>query len=71
MKDNRIDSYIAKSEDFAKPVLNHLRELVHCACPDVVETMKWIFPHFDYKGIMCAMTSFKQPSNESACRRAT
>lgn len=60
MKDNRIDSYIARSEDFAKPVLNHLRKLVHKACPGVTETMKWSFPHFDYKGIMCAMASFKQ-----------
>jgi uncharacterized protein YdeI (YjbR/CyaY-like superfamily) len=27
----------------------------------VVETMKWSFPHFDYKGMMmCSMASFKQ-----------
>ena len=60
MKDKRIDSYIAKSQDFAKPVLSHLRELVHQACPDVTETMKWSFPHFDYKGMMCSMASFRQ-----------
>jgi uncharacterized protein YdeI (YjbR/CyaY-like superfamily) len=59
-KDPRIDAYISKSADFAKPVLNHLRALVHKACPDVEETMKWSFPHFDYKGIMCSMASFKQ-----------
>ncbi len=59
-KDKRIDAYIAKSADFAKPILNHLRELVHKACPDVEETMKWSFPHFDYKGaMMCSMAAFK------------
>lgn len=60
-KDKRIDAYVAKSADFAKPILDHIRELVHKACPDVEETMKWSFPHFDYKGtMMCSMASFKQ-----------
>ncbi len=59
-KDARVDAYIAKSADFAIPVLHHLRELVHKACPHVEETMKWSFPHFDYKGIMCSMAAFKQ-----------
>lgn len=60
-KDKRIDDYIAKSADFAKPILKHFRELVHKTCPDVEETMKWSFPHFDYKGsMMCSMASFKQ-----------
>src|SRR5882762_1256489 len=59
-KDPRLDDYIAKSADFAKPILNHLRKLVHAACPEVEETMKWSFPHFDYKGMMCSMASFKQ-----------
>jgi len=59
-RDKRVDEYIAKSADFAKPILNHLRELVHKACPDAEETMKWSFPHFDYKGMMmCSMASFK------------
>ena len=38
-KDPRIDGYIAKAADFAKPVLNHIRKLVHAACPDVEETI--------------------------------
>ena len=60
-RDKRIDTYILKSADFAVPILNHLRELVHVACPEVEETMKWSFPHFDYKGeMMCSMASFKQ-----------
>lgn len=58
--DNRIDAYISKSAVFAQPVLQHLRELIHKACPDVQETMKWSFPHFDYKGTICSMAAFKQ-----------
>jgi len=58
--DPRVDAYIEKSADFAKPVLLHIRKLVHTACPDVTETMKWSFPHFDYKGMLCSMASFKQ-----------
>ncbi|MDQ7816508.1 MAG: DUF1801 domain-containing protein [Melioribacteraceae bacterium] len=49
-RDPLIDSYIAKSQEFAKPILEHLRELVHKSCPEAEETIKWGFPHFDYKG---------------------
>jgi uncharacterized protein YdeI (YjbR/CyaY-like superfamily) len=59
-RDSRVDSYITKSADFAKPILNHLRETVHAACPDVEEAMKWSFPHFMYKGMLCSMASFKE-----------
>ena len=59
-KDPRIDAYINKSAPFAQPILQHLRELIHQACPEVEETMKWSFPHFDYKGVMCSMAAFKQ-----------
>ena len=60
-KEKAIDTYIIKSADFAIPILNHIRELVHAACPDVEEKMKWSFPHFDYRGeMMCSMAAFKQ-----------
>lgn len=60
-KEKLIDSYIEKSADFAKPILLHLRELVHKTCPAVEEKIKWGFPHFDYKGeMMCNMAAFKQ-----------
>jgi uncharacterized protein YdeI (YjbR/CyaY-like superfamily) len=58
--DPRIDAYIDKAADFAKPILNHIRTLVHQASPDVSETIKWGFPHFDYKGTICSMAAFKQ-----------
>lgn len=56
-----IDAYIAKSADFAKPILNHIRDLVHKTCPDAEEKMKWSMPFFDYKGeMLCHMAAFKQ-----------
>jgi len=59
-KDPRINAYIEKSADFAKPILKHLRKVVHAGCPEVKETIKWSMPHFDYKGVMCGMAAFKE-----------
>jgi len=58
-RDPRIDAYIKKAQPFAKPILTHLRSVVHDACPGVQETLKWGVPHFDYKGIFCGMAAFK------------
>ncbi|WP_215226530.1 YdeI/OmpD-associated family protein [Echinicola shivajiensis] len=58
--DKRIDSYINKSQTFAEPILRHLRALVHQACPEVEETIKWGMPHFMYRDeILCSMAGFK------------
>ena len=57
--DPRVDAYIEKAADFAKPILKEIRARVHDACPDCVETMKWSTPAFDYKGAMCGMAAFK------------
>jgi uncharacterized protein YdeI (YjbR/CyaY-like superfamily) len=58
--DPRIDAYIARQADFARPILEHLRAAVHAACPDCEETLKWSMPHFLYKGRMLAgMAAFK------------
>ena len=59
-RDPRVDAYIKKAQPFARPILTHLRTVVHEACPGVEETLKWGVPHFDYKGIFCGMASFKQ-----------
>jgi hypothetical protein len=59
-RDPRVDAYIAKSPDFARPILTHLRQVVHEACPDAVEELKWSSPHFNYKGMMCGMAAFKE-----------
>jgi uncharacterized protein YdeI (YjbR/CyaY-like superfamily) len=58
--DPRVDDYIAKSADFAKPVLHRIRKLVHAACPDVMETMKWKMPFYEHKGILIATPAFKK-----------
>lgn len=57
--DERVDAYIAKSASFAQPILTHIRNLVHDASPLINETIKWGFPHFDYKGTVCSMAAFK------------
>lgn len=60
MIDARIDAYIDKSADFARPILVEIRARIHKACPEAVETMKWSFPHFMYKDkILCGMAAFK------------
>jgi uncharacterized protein YdeI (YjbR/CyaY-like superfamily) len=59
-KDVRFDAYIKKAAPFAQPILTQLRQRIHAACPDVVETMKWGHPSFEYKGILCGMATFKQ-----------
>src|SRR5690348_11357881 len=58
-KDPRVDGYIKKAPAFAQPILTHLRTLVHEACPEVEETLKWSMPTFRYHGILCGMASFK------------
>ncbi len=61
MTNPRIDTYIGKSEDFAKPILLHLRKLIHEACPEAEEVIKWGFPNFDYHSRpLCSMASFKK-----------
>ncbi|MFZ6658124.1 DUF1801 domain-containing protein [Undibacterium sp. TJN19] len=57
----RLDAYAEKAEDFAKPIFAHLRALIHAACPEVVEEVKWGNPHFDYKGdMMCIFAAYKK-----------
>ena len=59
-KDPRIDAYIARSKPFARPILARLRAVVRETCPDVVETLKWGSPSFEYHGILCGMAAFKE-----------
>ena len=59
-KNPKVDAYIAKSAPFAQPILQHLRTLLHKACPNIEENIKWSMPVFDYHGIMCNMAAFKQ-----------
>ncbi|HEY6194737.1 MAG TPA: YdeI/OmpD-associated family protein [Candidatus Eisenbacteria bacterium] len=59
-KDPRIDAYITRAAEFARPILRHLRAVVHEACPAAEETIKWGSPAFDYQGPLCGMAAFKQ-----------
>lgn len=59
-KDKRVDVYIDKAQPYAQPILRYLREVVHEACPDVQETIKWRMPSFEYEGLLCGMAAFKQ-----------
>jgi uncharacterized protein YdeI (YjbR/CyaY-like superfamily) len=59
-KDPRIDAYIEKSADFAKPIMTHLRKVIHKASPKITENIKWSMPAFEYKGLVCGFAAFKQ-----------
>lgn len=59
--DPRIDDYIQSAAAFAQPMLVHIRDTVHQACPQVEETIKWGMPTFMHSGgILCGMAAFKQ-----------
>ena len=55
----RVDAYIARSAPFAQPILTWLREVIHKACPEVEETIKWGMPYFTYHGMLAGMAAFK------------
>lgn len=57
--DARVSAYIAKAQPFARPILRHVRAVVHAACPSVTETIKWGMPTFEYHGILAGMAAFK------------
>ena len=57
----KVDAYIEKSRPFAQPVLEHLRKIVHTACPEGQETIKWGRPFFEYRGaILGNMSAFNE-----------
>ena len=59
-EDPRVDAYIERQADFAQPILEHLRKVLHSACPDCEETIKWSMPFFTYNGALLAhMAAFK------------
>jgi uncharacterized protein YdeI (YjbR/CyaY-like superfamily) len=59
-RDGRVDSYIGRQAEFARPILEHLRAAVGEACPEAEETLKWSAPAFMYKGqILAMMAGFK------------
>ncbi|WP_380879109.1 hypothetical protein ACFB49_20440 [Sphingomonas sp. DBB INV C78] len=60
-RDPRVDAYIERKAAFARPIMAHLRNRVHAACPEAEEAIKWSSPAFMYKGqILCSMAAFKE-----------
>jgi uncharacterized protein YdeI (YjbR/CyaY-like superfamily) len=60
MRNQQIDNFIDNAAEFAQPVLIYMRELIHEACPQIVESIKWGMPSFDYKGPLIVMGAFKK-----------
>ena len=60
-RDPRVDAYIEKAQPFARPILKHLRQVVHETCPKTEETLKWSMPSFMYEDeMMCGFGAFKE-----------
>jgi hypothetical protein len=59
-RDPRVTRYIEKCAPFARPILKHLRKVIHDAGPGLEETIKWGMPTFLYRGkIVCGIAGFK------------
>lgn len=60
-KDPRVDAYIRKANEFARPILTKIRSAVHQGHRGVTETIKWGVPAYvDDRGILCMTAAFKQ-----------
>jgi uncharacterized protein YdeI (YjbR/CyaY-like superfamily) len=60
LMDPRVDAFIERAAPFAQPILEHLRKLMHQACPHATETMKWGMPFFEQQGVILAhLAAFK------------
>ena len=58
--DPRIDQHIANAGEFARPILDRFRALVHREVPACVEAIKWGMPHFTVGGRnLAGMAAFK------------
>jgi uncharacterized protein YdeI (YjbR/CyaY-like superfamily) len=55
-----VDDYIASAAPFARPILERIRKAFHDGEPEIEETIKWRFPHFERNGIVAGMAAFKE-----------
>lgn len=60
MRNPAVDAYIARSPDFAQPILRHVRMLMHKGHSRIEETIKWGVPAFEREGIVAMMAAFKR-----------
>ena len=69
-QDQRVDAYIAAAEPFARPILEHLRGVVHRAAPGLAEAIKWGMPMFLHNGrIVANMAAFQRHASFGTWRR--
>jgi hypothetical protein len=62
--DPRVDAYIDALPDWQQVICREVRELVHAADPDVVETIKrTVQPYFVLDGNVCALLAAKTHVN--------
>lgn len=61
LTDQRVDAYIARQADFARPILVELRDRMHRAAPALSETIKWNMPFFMHGGrVLANMAAFNR-----------
>jgi hypothetical protein len=62
--DPRVDAYIDSLPQWQQAICREVRELVHAADPDVVETIKrTVQPYFMLEGNICALLAAKDHVN--------
>jgi hypothetical protein len=63
-RDPRVDDYISRLPDWQQDICRRLRELIHRADPEVVETIKRrARPYFLLEGNVCALLAAKDHVN--------
>src|SRR5262245_1210141 len=59
-QDPRVSEYIQDCAPFARPILKHLRKVIHDGGPGIGEGIKWGMPTFLYREkIVCGFAGFK------------
>ncbi|HEY7048254.1 MAG TPA: DUF1801 domain-containing protein [Jatrophihabitantaceae bacterium] len=62
--DPRVDAYIDALPDWQQAICHEVREIVHAADPEVVETIKrTVQPYFVLQGNICALLAAKDHVN--------
>jgi len=63
-RDSRVDDYINALPDWQQAICNQVRQLIHQAEPEVVETIKFTNrPYFTFDGNVCALLATKDHVN--------
>ena len=63
-RDPRVDDYISQLPDWQQDICQRLRDLIHAADPEVVETIKrTVQPYFVLRGNVCALLAAKNHVN--------